>query len=138
MANTNDFTQSMEGNRSFPELPSPSRKPSLVKVPQKVKAFGDFGEQFAGYGEQGDGVEINPDAPAGNKRLLNGGRFVQQQMFKGSDLNPAAPAETSIRSVRVADLGPEFGRGQLDGSVELAGESRALPKWLPIGGKASR
>jgi hypothetical protein len=91
---------------------------------------------MGGFGEQGDGVEINDEAPAGNVRLLNGGKFVQQQMYKGSDLNPAAPAETSIRSVRVADLGPEFGRGPLDGSIELAGEKRSLPKKFLPGGRS--
>ena len=134
----NDFTQSMTGNRSFPEMPSPSRKPALKTIPQKVKAFGNYGEDFAGYGEQGDGVEVNTDAPYGNKKLTPAGKFVQQQMYKGTDLNPAAPAETSIRDVRVADLGPDFGRGDLDGAVEIAGRSQHLPKWLPIGGKASR
>jgi hypothetical protein len=138
MANTNDFTQSWRGNQGFPEKPNPDRAPSLKTIPQKVKSFGAYGEQFKGYGEQGDGVEVNDEAPAGNKRLLNGGKFVQQQMHKGTDLSPATPAETSIRSVRVADLGEGFGRGPLEGNVEIAGENRSLGKWLPIGGKASR
>lgn len=139
MANQNDFTQTMGGNRSFPEQPDPSRKPALRRIPQKATGPGGrFGEQFQGYGEQGDGVEVNTDAPYGNKKLTPAGKFVQQQMYKGSDLNPAAPAETSIRNVRVGDLGPEFGRGPLEGSLELAGERRSLPKWLPVGGKASR
>ena len=132
-----NFTQDMAGNRSFPELPDPGRKPSVRVIPQK--ATGPGGRQSAGmggFGEQGDGVEINDEAPAGNVRLLNGGKFVQQQMYKGSDLNPAAPAETSIRSVRVADLGPEFGRGPLDGSIELAGEKRSLPKKFLPGGRS--
>ena len=131
-----NFTQDMEGNRSFPEKPNPSNKPSLRTVPQKVKSFGAFGEQFKGYGEQGDGVEVNTEAPYGNKKLTPAGKFVQQQMYKGTDLNPAAPAETSIRNVRVADLGPEWGRGPLDGSVELAGEKRSLPKKFLPGGRS--
>jgi hypothetical protein len=131
-----NFTQDMSGNRSFPEMPNPSNKPGLRTVPQKVKSFGAFGEQFKGYGEQGDGIEINDEAPAGNKRPLNGGKFVQQQFHKGTDLNPAAPAETSIRNIRSGDLGPEFGRGPLDGSVELAGEKRSLPKKFLPGGRS--
>jgi|SRR2546427_9590879 len=131
-----NFTQDMEGNRSFSEKPNPDRKPSLRTVPQHVKALGAFGEQFKGYGEQGDGIEVNDEAPAGNKRLLNGGKFVQQQLYKGSDLDRATPAETSIRNVRVADLGPEFGRGPLDGGIELAGEKRQLPKKFLPGGRA--
>jgi len=131
-----NFTQDMAGNRSFPPKPSPEQKPSLRTVPQKVKSFGAFGEQFKGYGEQGDGIEVNDQAPAGNKRLQDGGKFVQQQMYKGTDLNPAAPAETSIRNVRVADLGPEFGRGSLEGSLELAGEKRSLPKKFLPGGRS--
>ena len=111
------YTQNMSGNRSFPERPDPSRKPS--------------------YGEMGDGIEINDEAPAGNKRLLDGGKFVQQQFHKGTDLNGVTPAETSIRSVRVADLGPEFGRGELNVPLEIAGEKRSLRKWQPLGGKAS-
>ena len=130
------YTQDMSGNRSFPEQPSPSNKPALRTVPQKVKSFGAFGEQFKGYGEQGDDIEKNPSAPLGNTRLLDGGKFVQQQMYKGSDLNGVTPAETSIRNVRVADLGSEFGRGPLDGSVELAGEKRSLPKKFLPGGRA--
>jgi len=106
-----NFTQDTTSNMSFPERPDPSNKPSLRTVPQKVKSFGAFGEQFKGYGEQGDGIEVNTEAPYGNKKLTPAGKFVQQQMYKGTDLNPAAPAETSIRNVRVADLGPEFGRG---------------------------
>ncbi|SRR6266436_5784803 len=131
-----DYTQNMTGNRSFPEKPDPHSKPGLRTVPQKETAFGAFGEQFKGYGEQGDGIEINDQAPAGNKRPLNGGKFVQQQFHKGTDLNPADPAETSIRNVRLADLGPEFGRGSLDGSIEIAGEKRSLPKKFLMGGKA--
>lgn len=131
-----DYTQNMSGNRSFPEKPSPESKPGLRTIPQKVKSFGSFGEQFKGYGEQGDGIEINDEAPAGNKRLLNGGKFVQQQFHKGTDLDAASPAETSIRNVRVADLGAEFGRGPLDGSIELAGEKRSLPKKFLPGGRA--
>ena len=141
MANTNDFTQSWRGNDSFPERPDPRTPPALRTIPQKNKAFGAFGEQFKGYGEQGDGVDINDQAPYGNKKTLDQEprqNFVQQQYYKGTDLNPVEPAETSIRNVRVADLGPEFGRGKLDGSMELAGENRSLGKWLPIGGKASR
>ena len=130
------YTQDMHGNRSFPEKPSPENHPGTKLIPQKVGAFGHYGEQFKGYGEQGDGVEINAEAPAGNKRLLNGGKFVQQQMYKGSDLNPQTPAETSIRNVRVGDLGPEFGRGPLDGSMELAGEKRTPRKWFPTGGRS--
>lgn len=129
----------MSGNRSFPELPSPDRKPSVHVVPQKVTGPG--GRQSAGmggYGEQGDGVEVNTDAPYGNKKLEPAGKFVQTQMYKGTDLNPSKPAETSIRNIRVADLGPEFGRGALDGAEEIAGEKRSLPKWLPVGGRASR
>src|SRR5882724_8339896 len=111
-----DYTQNMTGNRSFPEKPSPDSKPGLRTIPQQVSGpGGNQSAGMAGYGEQGDGIEINDQAPAGNKRLINGGKFVQQQMYKGTDLNPADPAETSIRNVRVADLGPEFGRGALDG-----------------------
>lgn len=131
-----DYTQKMTGNRSFPEMPDPSNKPGLKTIPQKTKAFGAFGEQFKGYGEQGDGVEVNTDAPYGNKKLTPAGKFVQQQMYKGTDLNPAAPAETSIRNVREADLGPEFGRGPLDSSIEIAGEKRSLPKKFLPGGRA--
>ena len=135
---SNNYTQSMSGNRSFPEMPSPDRKPSVRVVPQKASPSGHQSAGMGGFGEQGDGVEVNTDAPYGNKKLTPAGKFVQQQMYKGSTLNPAAPAETSIRSVRVADLGEGFGRGPLDGSEEIAGESRAIGKWLPIGGKASR
>jgi len=131
-----NFTQDTTSNMSFPERPDPSNKPSLRTVPQKVKSFGAFGEQFKGYGEQGDGIEVNTEAPYGNKKLTPAGKFVQQQMYKGTDLNPAAPAETSIRNVRVADLGPEWGRGPLDGSVELAGEKRSLPKKFLPGGRS--
>jgi hypothetical protein len=132
-----DYTQNMTGNRSFPERPNPSNKPSLNVVPQKGKGpDGSYGEQFKGYGEQGDGIEVNDQAPAGNKRPLNGGKFVQQQMHQGTDLNGVSPAETSIRNIRLADLGPEFGRGPLDGSVELAGEKRSLPKKFLPGGRA--
>ena len=135
----NNFTQEMSGNRSFPEMPNPNTKPSVRVISQKVPGPGGAQSKgMGGYGEQGDGVEINDQAPAGNIRLQNGGKFVQQQMYKGSTLNPAAPAETSIRSVRVADLGEGFGRGPLDGSVEIAGENRSLGTWLPVGGKASR
>jgi|SRR5579859_186351 len=133
-----EFTQTMGGNRSFPEKPSPSNKPSLRTVPQKVAPYGKFGEEFKGYGEQGDGIDINDEAPHGNKKLQDAGKFVQQQMYKGTDLNPAAPAETSIRNVRSGDLGAEFGRGPLNEPLEIAGESRSLGKWLPLGGKASR
>ncbi len=132
-----DYTQHMMGNKSFPEKPSPDSKPGLRSIPMKV--IGPGGNQsagFKGYGEQGDGIEINDEAPAGNKRLQDGGKFVQQQMYKGSSLNAAAPAETSIRNVRVADLGAEFGRGPLDGSLELAGEKRSLPKKFLPGGRA--
>ena|SRR5579864_389764 len=132
-----NFTQDMAGNRSFPEMPNPANKPSLRTIPQKaVSAGGRIGEQFKGYGEQGDGIEVNTDAPYGNKKDVPAGKFVQQQFYKGTDLNPAAPAETSIRSVRVADLGPEFGRGPLDGSLELAGAKRSLPKKFLPGGRA--
>lgn len=134
----NDFTQTMGGNRSFPERPDPSSKPSLRTVPQKVSPYGKFGEAFKGYGEQGDGIDVNTEAPYGNKKLQDAGKFVQQQMYKGTDLNPAAPAETDIRNVRVGDLGAEFGRGPLNEPLEIAGEKRQLGKWLPIGGKASR
>lgn len=136
---SNDYTQSMSGNRSFPEMPSPDRKPAVRVVPQKVTGPG--GRQSAGmggFGEQGDGVEVNTDAPYGNKKLTPAGKFVQQQMYKGSTLNPAAPVETSIRNIRSADLGEGFGRGPLDGGEEIAGEHRSIGKWLPIGGKASR
>jgi hypothetical protein len=136
----NNFTQSMGGNRSFPEKPSPSTKPALRTIPQKAAPSGRIGEGewHSGYGEQGDGIEVNTDAPYGNKKLLDGGKFVQQQMYKGSDLNPAAPADTDIRNVRSGDLGPEFGRGPLNTPLEIAGEHRTLGKWLPLGGKASR
>lgn len=132
----NDFTQNMAGNRSFPEKPSPDNKPGLRTIPQKVKSFGAFGEQFKGYGEQGDGIEVNTEAPHGNKKLVDAGKFVQQQFHKGTDLNAPGIAETSIRNVRLADLGPEFGRGPLDGSIELAGEKRSLPKKFLPGGRA--
>src|SRR5260370_35270989 len=100
-----EYTQNMTGNRSLPEKPSPDSKPGLRTIPQKVKSFGSFGEQFKGYGEQGDGIEINDEAPAGNKRLQNGGKFVQQQMYKGTDLNGVDPVETSIRNVRLVSTG---------------------------------
>lgn len=132
-----NFTQDMAGNRSFPEKPSPSNKPSVRVIPQKVTGPG--GRQSAGmggYGEQGDGIEVNTEAPYGNKKDVPAGKFVQQQMHKGTDLRGVTPAETSIRSVRVADLGPEFGRGPLDGSLELAGEKRSLPKKFLPGGRS--
>jgi hypothetical protein len=132
------YTQDMNGNRSFPEIPSPSTKPTVRVVPQKVTGPG--GRQSAGmggYGEQGDGVDMNDQAPYGNKKLLNGGKFVQQQMHAGTDLNPQTPAETSIRNIRVADLGPQFGRGALEGSVEIAGKSQSLPKKFLMGGRTS-
>jgi hypothetical protein len=132
------YTQDMTGNRSFPEKPSPESKPGLRTIAPKATPSGNQSKGMSGYGEQGDGIEINDEAPAGNKRLLNGGKFVQQQFHKGTDLDAVTPAETSIRNVRVADLGAEFGRGSLDGSVEIAGEKRSIGKWLPIGGKASR
>ena len=131
-----DYTQNMNGNRSFPEKPSPTNKPGLRTISPKATPSGNQSAGMSGYGEQGDGIEINAEAPAGNKRLVNGGKFVQQQMYKGTDLNGVSPAETSIRNVRVADLGPEFGRGALDGSIELAGEKRSLPKKFLPGGRA--
>ncbi|SRR6266550_3131318 len=131
-----DYTQNMNGNRSFPEKPSPENRPGLRTVPQKEKSFGAFGEQFKGYGEQGIGIEINEEAPHGNKKLVDGGKFVQQQFHKGTDLDHVEPVETSIRNVRVADHGPEFGRGPLEGSIEIAGEKRSLPKKFLPGGRA--
>jgi len=132
------YTQDMSGNRSFPEMPDPHSKPSLRNISPKATPSGNQSAEMAGYGEQGDGIEVNTDAPYGNKKLVPAGKFVQNQFHKGTDLSPASPAETSIRNVRVADLGAEFGRGALDGSVEIAGEKRSIGKWLPIGGKASR
>src|SRR5579859_4468403 len=131
-----EFTQTMGGNRSFPEKPSPSNKPQLRTVPQKVAPYGKFGEEFKGYGEQGDGIEVNTDAPYGNKKLTPAGKFVQNQMHAGTDLKAVGVQESSIRDVRVADLGPGFGRGPLEGALEIAGEKRGLRKWFPTGGKS--
>lgn len=131
------YTQDMSGNRSFPELPSPDTKPSVRVIAQKVTGPG--GRQSAGmggYGEMGDGVEVNTEAPYGNKKLVPAGKFVQNQMHAGTDLNGVSPSESSIRSVRVADLGPGFGRGPLEGSVEIAGSKRGLRKWFPTGGQS--
>lgn len=134
----NNFTQSMSGNRSFPEMPDPGRKPSLRTISPKATPSGNQSAGMSGYGEQGDGIEVNTDAPYGNKKLVPSGKFVQQQMYKGSTLNPAAPVETSIRNIRSADLGEGFGRGELSPSEEIAGSQQHIGKWLPIGGKASR
>src|SRR5713226_2177203 len=119
------YTQDMEGNRSFPEKPSPASKPGLRTISPKVTPSGNQSAGMSGYGEQGDGIEINAEAPAGNKRLLNGGKFVQQQFHKGTELDHVTPAETSIRNVRLADLGPEFGRASLNEPLEIAGEKRS-------------
>ena len=130
------YTQDMTGNRGFPERPSPDRKPSLRVISPKATPSGNQSAGMSGYGEQGDGIEINDEAPAGNMRPLNGGKFVQQQMYKGTDLDAVMPAETSIRNVRVADLGAEWGRGPLEGSVEIAGAKQSLPKKFLPGGRS--
>ncbi len=128
------YTQDMNGNRSFPEKPSPDAKPSIRNIPSKLGP--DTWKGHGGYGEQGDGIEINDEAPAGNIRPANGGKFVQNQMHAGTDLNAAAPVESTIRDIRVADLGAGFGRGPLEGSLEIAGEKRGLRKWFPTGGRS--
>lgn len=130
------YTQDMTGNRSFPELPSPSNKPSLRTISPKATPSGNQSAGMAGYGEQGDGIEVNTDAPYGNKKLVPAGKFVQNQMHAGTDLKNVPVQESMIRDVRVADLGPGFGRGPLEGSVEIAGEKRGLRKWFPTGGRS--
>jgi hypothetical protein len=106
-----DYTQKMTDGKSFPTKLSP-----------------------AGNGEVGD-EGINTNAPYGDKKLVPAGKFVQTQLHKGTELDHVVPAETTIRNVRTADLGPEFGRGAVDSSIEIAGEKRSLPKKFLIGGK---
>lgn len=134
-----DFTQSMDGNRSFPEMPSPSRTPQVKVIPPKFQsgAQGNSSKGMGGFGEQGDGVEVNTDAPYGNHKYQES-PFKSNVAYNGSDLkHDGSPAETSIRNVRVADLGPGFGNGPLGGGVEIAGSQRSLPKKFLTGGKSS-
>lgn len=131
-----NFSQTMDGNRSFPEKPDPNRAPSLKKIAPKMTPFGNASAGFAGYGEQGPGVEYNDEAPHGNQKLVDS-PFKQNQGYSGSDLkHDGNPDESSIRSVRVADLGPGFGNGKLEGSVEIAGAKQSLPKKFLPGGKS--
>lgn len=135
-----NFTQEMDGNRSFPEMPDPGRKAAVKVIPPKFKngMMGGASEGMGGYGEQGDGVEVNTDAPYGNKKLLDS-PFKPNQAYAGSSFNGKSSQEvqeTSIRSVRVADLGADFGHGSLPGSVEIAGKQQSLPKKFLSGGKS--
>ncbi len=105
-------TQDMNGGRSFP-----SRKTS-------------------GFGEMGTEIEINTQAPYGNKKLVST-PFVQNQGHAGSSQPSAiSPQECSTRSVRVGDPGPGFGHGALP-PLEIAGSHRSLPKKFLNGGQSS-
>ena len=131
-----NFSQNMDGNRSFPEKPSPDTAPSLRKIAPKATPSGNQSAGMAGFGEQGIGIEINADAPYGNKKLVDS-PFKQNQGYAGDSLKHSGmPAETSIRNVRTADLGADFGNKPLSGGVEIAGAQRSVPKKFLPGGKS--
>lgn len=132
----NNYTQEMDGNRSFPEMPDPHRKPSLRVIPPKATPSGNQSAGMSGYGEQGPGVDYNDAAPHGNQKYQES-PFKANQGYKGSNLDGVKQEENSIRSVRVADLGPGFGNGKLEGGVEIAGKMQSLPKKFLPGGKSS-
>lgn len=132
-----NYTQSMDGNRSFPEMPSPSRKPVVKVIPPKATPSGNQSAGMGGFGEQGEDSDYNKEAPHGNQKYQES-PFKSNQGYNGGDLkHDGAPAETSIRNVRSADLGPGFGNGPLSGGVEIAGATRSLPKKFLTGGKSS-
>jgi hypothetical protein len=131
-----NFSQTMDGNRSFPEKPDPNSTPQLKKIAPKMTPFGNQSAGMAGYGEQGEGYDYNVEAPHGNQKLVDS-PFKQNQGYGGQDpKHLGTPAETSIRNVRTADLGQSFGNGKLDGGVEIAGKNQSIPKKFLPGGKA--
>lgn len=104
-------TQDMNGGKSFPTKLSP-----------------------VSDGQAGDEL-INTNAPYGNKKFVPAGKFVQNQGHNGTQLSQPAIHESTTRDIRVADLGPGFGNGPLEGGVEIAGKMQTIPKKFLPGGR---
>ena len=105
-------TQDMNGGKSFP--------------PRKT----------SGFGEMGTDIEINTEAPYGNKKFVPGGFTSNEQHAGTSKTSGNDVPECSIRNIRVADLGDSFGHGSLP-PLEIAGAKRSLPKKFMPGGQSS-
>ena len=88
-------------------------------------------------------VDVRPGYNQGNRDKGNGvvdnaGAIGYPGKSDESSLRRSSiPQEQSIRNVRVGDLGPGFGNGPL-GAMELAGETRSIPKVPPMQKFASK